>query len=195
LLPLCVTNVSPFDRRLFVIPFAPRSLLASSLLRDHPTPYPHSQHLAVLKLVCRLPVRSGQGLPGIRSLLCKLATPSDPGRISTTLPLERSFPTLLSPLLSTVASCCLLCIPAHRLLLRKITRLNSFKHACHEDRRHALRLACSRRFCLESRLTATPRNADTDCWLGFVRRVYSTLSATHRTGAQDNALFPFSGIT
>ncbi|MBQ8093085.1 MAG: hypothetical protein IJ242_05870, partial [Clostridia bacterium] len=52
------------------------------------------------------------------------------------------------------------------------------------DRLHALRLSYSRRLCFESRLTATPRDADTDCWLSFVRRVYSTLSATHRTGAR-----------
>jgi len=128
-------------------------------------------------------MRNEQGLPGTRNLLCKLATPLDPDRISTTLPLGTQCSSLLSTLLSSVVSCCLLCNQTHRLLLSKLTRLNSFKHACHEDRRHALRLACSRRLCLKSCLTATLRDADTGCWLGFARRVYSTLSVTRRTGA------------
>jgi len=183
---VCTSSCSKcfcFDRRLFVIPLAPRSLLASLLLWDHPTPCPHLQLLAVLALASCLPIRSRLGLPGTRNLLHKLATPLDPGRISTTSPLGTQYSPLLSALLSPVVSCCLLWFQPHRFLLNNITRLDSFKHACHKDRRRALRLACSRRLCLKSRLTVTLRDADTGCWLGFARRVYSTLSVTRRTGA------------
>ena len=140
----------PFDRRLFVIPFALWSLLTSSLLRDHPTSIPHAV-VPCFSTACTHPSLAWErvDLPGIHDHLVQARHALRPRRNLHSLAFGAVPPSLVRAA-HTAASCCLLSHEEHRLPLDGITRLNHFTHP--PKMRAALRLACSRYVCFKSQI-------------------------------------------